>query len=122
MRYIAAILTFSLPTSAGAVCLPDPSQVQIVGTIIAMHAHDKGDGRALTYYRLKSSVAYCVDSKDEAEDASDTTPTTTLTITSDSGRYDEVAVYIGRRVVVAGRLSGSNGGGPQLSYTSIRAR
>ena len=116
LALIAAVLNAST-VPAFAACLPDPSNVTIRGKVVAVHSHDKHNGSAYTYYILRTATPYCMAGDDE--DASDTTPTRKITIVSNTGDDSGVARYAGRVETVTGKIQGSNGGGPQIFYTTI---
>ena len=112
-------LSLSIQPAAGPVCLPDDSMVQMRGTIKEVLNRDRHTGNAYSYFIIDTDKPYCLAGDNVDERSSMPTAAITLIPHDYDKSRQEFGPLVGRAVVMTGKLSSSNGGGPQLFYKTV---
>jgi hypothetical protein len=93
--------------------------VQVRGTIKEVLNRDKHMGTAYSYFIIDTDKPYCL----AGDDVDERSSMPTVTITLIPHEYDksrrEFGPLVGRDVLLTGKLSSSNGGGPLLFYKTV---
>lgn len=110
-------LIASLAAPVASPCMVDDSNVAIQGVVKEVNNRDRRTGQPYSYFIVDSSETYCLFGQDVDERSSTPTRTITLIPHAYAKSASEFRRYVGRTVTITGKLSSSNGGGPQLVYT-----
>lgn len=116
---LALITSLAVPVAAP--CIADNSNVAIQGVVKEVSNRDRHTGRPYTYFIVESNETYCLFAP-QFVDKRNSTPTRIIALFSDAvvDEASELRRYVGRTVIITGKLSSTNGGGPQLNYATIR--
>lgn len=116
--YIVPNIDFKPATGADG-CSDQDTPVTMRGTLQEIFSHDRHTGSQYSYFRLHTVGAHCLKPGFDT-DQSSSTPTHDVTLLFNDEQQASMRQLVGHSVTMSGRISGSNGGGPQLEYPQLQ--